>query len=246
MDTTPPSIRKDLRDLYRHEWPEWWDCCRECSPGMAAVGVAAMAPLTAAYIAYSVWIKYSPWSDYRRGISREKSFRSFAFGQDELAGTMVADFEPLPRPGDAAMPKDGFFDALPYEIRTMILNLAFGEQTLHMDLQFRRPYEKTRIKGMHGELPVRKMKRDGQMAVEEQWSKKRSWIWYSCVCHRCPPNAHSCLSHGRIANHGLVPDLDPEQDTCLLGKACCSEWHGEEGKKCYVGVMGWLLTCKKA
>ncbi|OBT51564.1 hypothetical protein VE04_08388, partial [Pseudogymnoascus sp. 24MN13] len=81
-----------------------------------------------------------------------------------------------------------FFQKLPLEIRRTIYLAAFGNRTLHMDLQYRHPHIPGSLHaGLNGE--------DNPFDV----SIPKSWLWWSCVCHRSPYHQHDLwLDHCSI------------------------------------------------
>ena len=55
-----------------------------------------------------------------------------------------------------------------------------------------------------------------------------TWTWWSSVCHRNPV-LEAWADHCRTGS---------ADTTCFL--------YGEAPGSCHVGVMGWLLTCRRA
>lgn len=242
-----PSLRDEFRSM-RRGWPQIWDHCRETGLRRSSPLLAQAVLATAIIVTMTVSEKVSPWAQHRRARRREKAFDVFVSGKDPPTDTMIIEIDPpRPRPGDENRARDMFFDVLPPEIRRKILVMAFGEQTIHMDLQYRRPLHSTWADGCHGGLPVRDIAGgDGEKFIATQKCKGKKWTWYSCVCHRYPPNGQDWLSHGRRQNFPPKRALEPQHDSCLVGEGQCREWGGGGGRDCYVGIMGWLLTCKNA
>lgn len=127
-------------------------------------------------------------------------------------------FDPLPS-------LSPFFQKLPLEIRRAIYLSAFGNQTLHVDLQYRHPY-----------IPGRC--HTGLVGNSDAFDKStaKAWLWWSCVCHRCQ----------------FYPD-DLYLDSCNFGVGHCDErlkddgsYVDERGPGCYVGVMGRMTSCRQA
>jgi hypothetical protein len=134
----------------------------------------------------------------------------------------------------------GLFQSLPYEIRRVILTEAFGGRTLHIDLSFGHPPARgpdlinnsgatTRHCGLGSEL-------------SHDASLPQRWRWFSCVCHRhrewADADPEACWRFGSV---------EPCDDECLKGSRCTCETHG----RClpeirFIGIMGWLLTCRQA
>jgi len=113
-----------------------------------------------------------------------------------------------------------FFERLPSEIRHKIYIAAFGDRTIHMDLNFDRP-------GVRGKThePADLEKCNPEFSTEPP----TEWIWSSSVCHR-------------------NPSLEACHDNCRIGgkNTMCSLFPGEAPDKCNLGVLGWLLTCRQA
>lgn len=147
----------------------------------------------------------------------------------------------------AGQNKSYLLDRIPFEVRRQILILAFGEQTIHMDLQFQYPLnlvDKKLYEGwnLHARIHCLSL-RDGHL--DKSVGKRKSWRWFSCVCHRFPPNVTQ-LSLGRRRNYPWSHFREPDTDRCLEGGGTCNEWPGEWPEKCQIGIMGWLLSCKRA
>jgi hypothetical protein len=136
------------------------------------------------------------------------------------------------------------FFRLPPELRQMILHAAFGDRTIHMDLRFRPPLfaPQTGDKGgpdpVHGGFPPLVDSHEGaipSLVWHPRADAVMAWRWYSCLCHRNPPEAR-----------GTPLWQQPCLDRCLYGQGSCSSFPGEFPAKCMVGVMGFLLSCKRA
>lgn len=137
--------------------------------------------------------------------------------------------------------KNTLFYLIPFEIRRQILMFAFGEQTIHMDLQFR--YQFCLADTLHA--PDRLHARIEGLQREIPKEEKREWRWFSSVCHRFSPDAPE-LPLGRRRNYPWVRSNEPHTDRCLKGLGVCEKWPGEWPVKCQIGIMGWLLYCKQA
>lgn len=148
----------------------------------------------------------------------------------------------------------GYFTRLPQEIRHHILGEAFGNRTVHVDLAFDYPL----IRG-----PASKRK-DGQhkpshcgfgseLIRDTRRPKQRQW--FSCVCHR---RAYRIDEQGQSGApwHLLEPCEDgcipgprigkrPGQAVCS-GSLCLCESPGYSPSDCFIGVTGWLVTCRQA
>ena len=156
---------------------------------------------------------------------------------------------------DTALAKFGLFARLPYEVRRQILMEAFGNQTLHMDLAFRRPFSMPPAekllsnvqKGIPGQPHAQiycshTYFEDSKMfwKISVDKSEPEIWRWFGCICHRS-------LAPSRQALGVMTPEaMDLSADGCLLGKTECTEWPGIWPERCFIGVMGWLLSCRHA
>ncbi len=125
----------------------------------------------------------------------------------------LEDIYQIPRPNGA------IFDRLPVELRDQILIFAFGDRTIHIDLQFDLPKLPDSSRHLaHAHVSV---------SGETDWMAPPRWAWWSSVCHR------------NLA-------AEPWDDRCQSGsprKICCGIYPGDS---CFLGVMGWLLTCRQA
>ncbi|CEJ89610.1 hypothetical protein VHEMI05445 [[Torrubiella] hemipterigena] len=148
---------------------------------------------------------------------------------------------------------------LPAEIRRLILLAAFGNQTIHIHKYFgyalineEKPSEgrswRSRTKAKRA-LPKPGASHCGiTMPFRRDKSKPQAWRWFSCVCHRptvVRPGDYFFTDIGRI---------HPGDDDCLgFGRGCvCITPEVVDGieafspKDCFLGVSGWLQTCKLA
>lgn len=136
-----------------------------------------------------------------------------------------------------------FFERLSPDLRRMILIEAFGDRTIHIDLRLDRPLRPR---------PPRKRMHAGGVDVLAQgdgWyretKKPRAWQWYSCVCHRDP---ESFVERWHGAGEGPMAS-HPARDTCLRRRPqSCDSPPGDTGdmSRCFLGVTGWLMTCRQA
>ena len=112
-----------------------------------------------------------------------------------------------------------FFRRLPFELRREIYLLAFGNRSVHMHLEY--GYAEPTGTG-HA-----RRDRDGKYALDR--TVPPEWRWWSSVCHRNPVE-------------------DAWLDQCRTGdnRARCYLFPGKKPDKCFLGVMGWLLTCRQA
>ncbi|KAI1042739.1 hypothetical protein LB505_001096 [Fusarium chuoi] len=94
--------------------------------------------------------------------------------------------------------------------------------------------------------PENRLLYPGPLVIDLSKQSEKQWAWKSSVCHRFPPS-------GRIDSRGPGYDPQPCDDECVYGwngrqgfRPQCEHWPGEGPKKCSVGAMGWLLSCKQA
>lgn len=137
----------------------------------------------------------------------------------------------------ASTATSSFFQRIPSEVRRMILTEAFGDRTVHLDFSFDHPMvylsdEEAQKQRSHCGIDpgqARRPKRDT--------TRPKAWRWFSCVCHRD--------TESRVP--GIGSSSEPYTDICLGGTAgSCRGWRGKFPYKCFIGVMGWLLTCRQA
>ncbi|KAF5653527.1 hypothetical protein F25303_2235 [Fusarium sp. NRRL 25303] len=133
---------------------------------------------------------------------------------------------------------------LPPDIRRYILILAFGNRRLHMDSSYDYPDISPELiqplDKNHCGIALENMHSIKLRAVDD--TKPISWIWWGSVCHRRPPD-HDVSRAGPMAHGG--PD-GPWADTCSVGEALyCDSWPGSFHSKCWIGIMGWLLSCRQ-
>lgn len=163
--------------------------------------------------------------------------------------------EDLCRSAAASTADCAFFQKLPYEIRRQILIEAFGGHTVHMDLWFdhpEAPLETFEHKGRTYTRPF--FSHCGRNRIEAPGTgpfvrvdetKPKRWIWRSSECHRDSPDHFQKGVKGPL--DGKV--LNPAEDCCRYGGASlnnCAKWPGDKPTKCFIGAMGWLLSCRQA
>ncbi|KAK3313317.1 hypothetical protein B0H66DRAFT_522255 [Apodospora peruviana] len=161
---------------------------------------------------------------------------------------------PLQQPSSESSQEDGkatllqnygLFSRAPPEIRRQILTEAFGGRTLHMDLTYPsyRSESGPTTKTTHRHCDI------GSELVFD--TSGRGPQWFSCVCHRRAGYSQA-ETLKRYAEMEISQTIEPCDDGCLLGSesmCSCSEGDGAAAAAaaaCFVGVMGWLLTCRQA
>ena len=115
---------------------------------------------------------------------------------------------------------ESHFFRLPYEIREQIYRLAFGDRTLHIDLQHRHAYHSG-----SGHANIRQVSEGRTL----DYTTPKEWRWWSCVCHRRSDVTGVCCLHG-IAASCDIGGSEPIENT----------------SNCFIGVTGWLLSCRQA
>ena len=120
--------------------------------------------------------------------------------------------------------QNAFFKKLPLELRQYVYKAAFGGRTVHIELRFDHP---ARADPTHAHDYV-------HAGLDPDNRRDRSispaWIWWSCVCHRNPA-LEACADRCRS---GSTPNT-----ACFL-------YPWVMPGKCFIGAMGWLLTCRQA
>lgn len=131
--------------------------------------------------------------------------------------------------------------------RRQILVKAFGGRTLHVDLSYRNPLvRKSKLQtARHCDL-IANPALDTELPM--------GWQWFGCVCHRPvewpegSPGRHSIY---RAPEWGFEKaKARPGEDNCLRGGSnfteCVLLTKEDQHSPCFIGVMGWLLTCRQA
>ncbi|KAJ9418891.1 hypothetical protein QL093DRAFT_2640864 [Fusarium oxysporum] len=135
---------------------------------------------------------------------------------------------------------------LPPELRRKILDEAFDDRTIHIDLVLKYPlrlqrsdrrYPEHRFTTNYGHCWP---ETSGNLCLDR--SQPKHWQWRGCVCHRLPPPQY-CRDE-------TVPGWEqPADDFCCEGESHhCELWVKtlKDPKCCFKGVMGWLLSCRQA
>jgi hypothetical protein len=141
-----------------------------------------------------------------------------------------------------ATANSAFFKDLPFEIRRKILLEAFGHVIVHMDLRLEHPILRSKDGADRNPPHYHRSHFGPPKATKEKLDtcKPKEWQWWSCVCHRAPPGRAGFGVKGAALT-------EPFEDQCRQGyDNWCEFWPGEKPGKCYIGVMGWLLSCRQA
>ncbi|KAK0652762.1 hypothetical protein B0T16DRAFT_406768 [Cercophora newfieldiana] len=141
----------------------------------------------------------------------------------------------------------GLFGKLPLELRREILTEAFGGQTLHMDLSHKHPLVRLQPSEEESQSPPHQHRHCGlESELVCDTSQAKRWEWFSCVCHRRPGYSEAEKEQRLQAMKGALT-VEPCDDECLEGsESMCACPSGASTAACFVGVMGWLLSCRQA
>lgn len=165
--------------------------------------------------------------------------------------TPSASRESLFASSASATTKSAFFQKLPFEIRHMILRHAFGDKIMGMCLCFDYP-----LKPLRKLQPYQRVKHFSirSLSLELRWRVERAreerWQWYSYICH--PWTIHF-LFWWRIARtekeqwlwYSYMHHQSPPAIMNTYGdEDICDD--DSLSTSTYLGVMGWLLSCRQA
>lgn len=139
----------------------------------------------------------------------------------------------------AATANSAFFQKLPPEIRRKILKEAFGNYTMHMHLGLdfpKVPLDVRQRDPVHIHANVKNAGRNTRPQTKFGIPIRKKWQWWSSICHRYTPSTWP-------NNYSL-----PCQGECYTGyyRRRCEAWPGKTPGKCFIGVMGWLLSCRQS
>ncbi|VUC26173.1 unnamed protein product [Clonostachys rosea] len=190
-----------------------------------------------------VW-RCLPWSWDKR---RDRAVKRYNKQRDDSFAKLVhrsASAGPIRvyKTGAGAPNADRFFGRFPAEIRQCILEHAFGQRTLHMDLAFVRPH-----------LVMDELQTGLAQAGHARFQRRHSrdldfsqvdWRWLGCVCHRSRPEEQP-LSLGRLRSNPRSCAREGYREGCMVGEGECAYWPGEWPGKCQIGALGWLLSCRQ-
>jgi hypothetical protein len=138
----------------------------------------------------------------------------------------------------------------PPELRREILLLAFGNRRLHLRLSYEHPDASKKDPDNHCGIVFTEPEDDRRVSGLDKppmatrlfdIDQPKAWRWWGAVCHRLIPNFH-----GTPMTRGGCPG--PWLDECRNGNAKhCEKWRGVNGDTapCYIGVLGWLLSCRR-
>ncbi|TWU76000.1 hypothetical protein ED733_007080 [Metarhizium rileyi] len=247
----------------RNDWPDVWDSCRrrglvKALPDLAqaVVYTVSMVILLAGIIACDVlrttWSRAYPLSEHnmdrKERRRKENSLQQLLCRPmgDPISAYRTVQSHELQHGSEA---KDSIFCRLPPEIRRQVLISAFGHRTVHMDLNFRVPLnlvEKQPHQGLNVHAKIHRETPVPETYLDTRSGKTRAWRWFGCVCHRFDFDKTPPLACGRRRNYRWAHFAEPDTDLCLHGSGKCNSWPGSWPLKCQIGVMGWMLSCKRA
>jgi hypothetical protein len=139
----------------------------------------------------------------------------------------------------------GLFAILTRELRRQILVNAFGNRTLHIDLSYSHPLVRTAGASSAPPTSGHRHCRLFSVLVPDRSSPKR-WQWFGCVCHRRGDYSASEREQ-RYASMQVLQTVEPCDDGCLeASEAMCICPAAESSESCFLGGMGWLLSCQEA
>lgn len=184
-----------------------------------------------------------------KGKEREKQQQQQQSTRDHLPFLPVqcpSVLTPRPPSQESAKPSPlphnyGLFGRLPFELRRQILVEAFGGRTIHLDLFYGHPLVRSSQTSDLSPVKERRHCGIGSELVPDT-TKPKGWQWFGCVCHRRAGYSES-EHEQRFAVNKFSRTIEPCDDRCLEGLMCNCE---QLGSACFVGVMGWLLTCGQA
>lgn len=250
---------RELRD----DWPDIWDICRrrgliKALPDLAqavfwtTLMVILFVGIIACDLLRSAWSRAYPLSQHNREKNeRRRKQNALQRLLERPMRDPISAFGTvhLQNQHQASNAKLSIFSRLPPEIRRQILITAFGERTLHMDLQFRFPFnlvEQKPFEGWNVHARIHSESLAANSHLDTRSGKSRAWRWFGCVCHRFDTDKTPPLAFGRRCNYRWAHFGEPDTDHCLHGAGKCSSWPGKWPVKCQIGIMGWMLSCKRA
>lgn len=256
------EVSRWWREL-RNDWPEILAMCRrrgflKAMPDLAravfwtSLMIMLFIGIIACDVMRTVWSRTYPLSNYHleRNERRRKENSLLRLLERRMGDPISAHgtVHPQRLHHDGEKTKS-IFSRLPPEIRRQILISAFGDRTMHMDLEYRPPFnlvDKKPYEGWNFHAGIRTENLTAGSHLDEMSGKSRAWRWFGCVCHRYDTDKTPSLPYGRRCNYRWAHFGEPDTDHCLHGAGKCSSWPGNWPVKCQVGAMGWMLSCKLA
>lgn len=135
-----------------------------------------------------------------------------------------ASRESPPISAAASVTESPFFQKLPFEIRHMILMHAFAGYTIHMTVDI-----------LQHLLSLSKRAAGQKLQMEQ------------LRCHVCPvPDSMRTLRDGLRPSSEFCPGFRSGLRQRCYGQWCTCPVQGFESGCWYIGIMGWLLSCRQA
>lgn len=150
----------------------------------------------------------------------------------------VRSRESLTASASAAASNSPFFQKLPLEIRRPILIEAFGDRTIHME---RITHNVSALAAVAAATGSSLAELRGPDPTAQRRLRKVHWQWRGSVCHRAP--------EGSLRSWGIEQSYlsQPFECPCLTSRGGASpDWVDKVPESCWLGVMGWLLSCRQA
>ena len=167
-----------------------------------------------------------------RGLRKKKKKKSKNWAEAHVQDPPFPTLPDTPIVLSSAQSQTGFF-SLPFELREVILTEAFGYARIHIDLQLLPPLHESLVSdscpGSYNSpnLPLHRHL--------YQWdSPIRRWKWYSCFCY--------LLQNGLTGEYGVLP----HHDLCRFDDELCQHRKASAPKKCRLGIIGFMMSCKQA
>ncbi|KAH6684916.1 hypothetical protein F5X68DRAFT_262796 [Plectosphaerella plurivora] len=137
-----------------------------------------------------------------------------------------------PQPSTCAL-----FTKLPAHIRHDILIAAFGNRTIHVNLEFSHPRPPPDAKRRH-HARIAPLRNEHLLPKSDM-----AWRWNGSICHRqapqyAPAGEDACLLFQAVWLDG-----------CMTGTSInthCDLYGGTWPNKCHIGIVGFLQSCKQA
>ncbi|EGX87858.1 hypothetical protein CCM_09481 [Cordyceps militaris CM01] len=165
-------------------------------------------------------------------------FRSNLIHGPARRGSHYASPPPSPRPqhGQKPIVQTSALLQLPAEIRILILVAAFGDRTIHADLDLVSTPATSRARPQtppNGLVPPRP-------DLVDLASTDLAWKPTGHLCHR------RCFDARRAPAALPAPLFVVDRDRCFTGGAALCGLPAAGLASCRVGALGWLLACRQA
>lgn len=173
----------------------------------------------------------------RRKTGRNKDVevdRGYIASPLPLSTTQPRVLTTTPSQASSVVANSPLFNHLSSELRLAILEQAFGKQNLHMNLLYFDPAKPISARAAD---PDRHATANG---YKKPPGKKAVYQWSSSICHRDYPT--------EFEGQRKTPFwYDPCHRTSTVGGwEHCEDYPGERPATCWLGIMGFLLSCRQA